>query len=169
MANTRLCQNFRRQPTALQYNGAAELFRHNAGALGIGFNNAQRITSGLRVEIFGNLIADIAAANHDDTARFAFFMAENFQRSFGVAAGGDQKGLIANLNRIVEIRHINFLITAQPDHNGLQVRKQARQLVERRINNRAVLANGDANHFRRPTGKAGAVKSTGQCQAAHHG
>ena len=72
------------------------------------------------------------------------------------------------MNRVVKIWHVNLIIAPQADNNRLQVGKQAGQLVKRRIDDRTIFANGNANHFSRPIGKAGTVKCARQGQTAHH-
>ena len=169
IANTRFRQDFRRQPTALQDDGFIQFFRHKTRPLRVRLNQTHGIATGLRIQGFCNLKADIAAADNHQTPRFAFRMAENLQCPLSIRTGGDEKGFIAGLNRIVKIRHINFIISTNADGNCLQIGKQSCQLIERRINNRTVLLNRHPDHFNVAAAKTGAVKRAGQGQAPHHG
>ncbi len=129
---------------AVQHDRAAELFGDGDGALA---GTLDDLDAHVRFAFFerpGHVEADVAAARDDDAACPHLLVPENLQRAVDLIGRGDDVGVVALFEDVERVRNDELLVAHDRDRDGRQVGKQLSELVERRVEHRAVRPARDA-------------------------
>ena len=95
-------------------------------------------------------------------------MPEKAKRSADIVALTDDIGQIACFELVAGMRDEKFLVTPDTHHGRIQIRKQFAQLIERRIDDRAVLQTFDRHHHDRIVGETHRIGCPRKRDPAQH-
>jgi len=152
----------------MQHDRIAELVRHHHGPRSIALDE---LHLGLRLYILdrpGDVIADIAGAGDHQSARFLFLVSEQTERAPGVFALADDIGKIADQQLVGGASHLQPAIAIDRSNRRHEVGKELAQLLQRRVEDRAVLHALDRHHGDVIVGKADDVCGAEEGNAPQH-
>ena len=95
-----------------------------------------------------NIQTDITSTGDQNTPRALFFVAEDLERAHHLIRLADHVGIILDKQLVIAARHEQSIPATGRNHHRRQVRKQLAQLLERRVDNRAVLITAYTDEHR---------------------
>ncbi len=99
------------------------------------------------LEHLGDVQPDIAAANNDDMIEAALVTVEDRGETFGMRVEHGDIGAVSGLQDITSARGADFGAPADPDDPCREVRKHAAHLVDRKVDQRIVGAEFEAQQL----------------------
>ena len=167
--DARLLQELHVHRVAVQHDGAFERVGGVFGDGAVELDDLGAHPVGAALERFGDREADIAAAEDHHPFLAFHFLAEDLERALRIGAVGHHVDLVAGEDLVVALGHEQRAVAAHADDDGLERREQIAELPERRVDDRAVFLDLDAEQRRLSAEEQLGVEGGGGGEPAQHG
>ena len=142
--DARLGQKRAVQPVAMQHDGAFQRLGRMFGGGAVLFDDAGADAARLGFKFLRDGKAHIATADDDDAFLLLLGLAEDVERARHVVAMGEDIGVIPREDLIARFRGKERALASEAHHHRPQCREEVGQLPERRLDDRAVIVDLDA-------------------------